>query len=84
MIFDQPLSRVRLDVVIPGSDETVHHYLFDCPQYAQERHQLANTLRRQATSISFILTAEEATKPLMRYIRKTGRFKPTFGEISDK
>ncbi|KAG2141960.1 hypothetical protein DEU56DRAFT_885230 [Suillus clintonianus] len=43
----------------PNIDETVHHYLFDCPQYVRERHFLANSLRRQATSISYILTSEK-------------------------
>lgn len=68
----------------PDVDETVHHYLFDCPQYAQERHLFANALRRQATSISHILTSDAATKPLMQYINKTGRFKHTLGEISKR
>ncbi|OAX32249.1 hypothetical protein K503DRAFT_672141, partial [Rhizopogon vinicolor AM-OR11-026] len=55
--------------------------LFDCPQYAHERHILSNTLRRQATSISYLLTSDKATKLLMRFINSTGRLKPTFGEI---
>ncbi|OAX30770.1 hypothetical protein K503DRAFT_666586, partial [Rhizopogon vinicolor AM-OR11-026] len=49
----------------PGRNETIYHYLFDCPQYAHERHILSNTLRRQATSISYLLTSDKATKPLM-------------------
>jgi hypothetical protein len=69
--------------ICPDVNETVHHYLFDCPQYAHERHLFANSIRRQATSTAFILTSEKATQPLMQFINKTERFKPTFGEISD-
>lgn len=65
----------------PETNETIHHYLFDCPQYAHERHILTNALRRNASSISFILSSIKATKPLMRYINSTGRFKQTLGEI---
>ncbi|KAG2069798.1 hypothetical protein BDR04DRAFT_1020620 [Suillus decipiens] len=66
----------------PEKDETIHHYLLDFPQYAHERHILNNSLRRQTTSIAFLLTSEKATAPLVRFVNSTGRFKTTFGEIS--
>jgi len=55
--------------------------MFICPQYARERHIFANVLRRKATSIGYILTEDEANRPLINYVNSTGRFKPTFGEI---
>lgn len=67
----------------PDTDETIHHFLFNCPQYTQERHQFTNILRRQASSIQYILTAEKATQPLMHYINQTRRFKPIFSELTD-
>ncbi|OAX36338.1 hypothetical protein K503DRAFT_695325, partial [Rhizopogon vinicolor AM-OR11-026] len=66
----------------PGRNKTIYHYLFHCPQYAHERHILFNALRRQATSISYLLISDKATEPLMRFINSTGRVKPTFDEIS--
>ncbi|KIK37435.1 hypothetical protein CY34DRAFT_92730 [Suillus luteus UH-Slu-Lm8-n1] len=66
----------------PDTDETVHHYLLDCPQYSHEHHILRNTLCRKASSISYLLTSEEVTQPLMRFISSSGRFKSTFSEIS--
>jgi len=66
----------------PGQEETVHHFMFVCPQYACERHIFANVLRRKATSIGYILTEDEANRPLIRYVNSTGRLKPTYGEIS--
>ena len=63
-------------------EETAHHFLLDCPLYARERHIMATALRRDASSFSYILTSEEATEHLMRYVNSTGRFKQTYGEIS--
>ncbi|KAG2136075.1 uncharacterized protein EDB93DRAFT_1091910 [Suillus bovinus] len=65
----------------PEKDETMHHYLLNCPQYTRERHILNNTLRRQASSIAFLLASKKAIDPLRRFINSTGRFKMTFGEI---
>ena len=65
-----------------GKEETAHHFLLDCPFYARERHTLAVALRRDATSFRYILTKEEATEHLMRYVNSTGRFKQTYGEIT--
>ncbi|KAG2078526.1 hypothetical protein BDR04DRAFT_975605, partial [Suillus decipiens] len=67
----------------PETIETAPHFLLDCPHYARERHILSNALRRKANSLTFLLTSEAATSPLMRFVDSTGRFKKTFGEISD-
>jgi len=65
----------------PGTDETIYHYLFDCPQYRRERHIFSNALGRNATSISYILTSSKATSHLVRFVNSTGRLKPNFGEL---
>ncbi|KAJ8595545.1 hypothetical protein M405DRAFT_727800, partial [Rhizopogon salebrosus TDB-379] len=46
-------------------DETVHHYLITCPFYRRERHILAGTLGRKATSIYFLPTDPIATPHLV-------------------
>lgn len=66
----------------PDTDETIHHYILDCPQYSREHHILRNALCCKASSILYLLTSKEVTQPLMRFISSSGRFKPTFGEIS--
>lgn len=33
-----------------SAPETVHHFPFDCPRYARQRHKLRNKLGRQALS----------------------------------
>jgi ribonuclease HI len=58
--------------------ETVKHFLLDCPFYRRERHELQTKLRRNASSLSFLLSSPAATKPLLKYVHSTGRFKPFF------
>jgi hypothetical protein len=60
--------------------ETVKHYLMDCPFYAQERHELQRKLRRNAGSLSFLLSSPDAVLPLLKFVHATGRFKSFFGK----
>jgi hypothetical protein len=55
--------------------ETVKHVLLDCPFYLRERHILQLKLRRNATSIPFLLSSPVAVKHLLTFIHSTGRFK---------
>ena len=60
--------------------ETVKHYLLDCPHYRNERHILQRKLRRNAGSLSFLLSSPVAVMPLLKFIHATGRFKTHFGK----
>ena len=65
--------------------ETVKHFLMDCPHYVRERHELRLKLRRNAGSLSFLLSSPIAVLPLLKYVHATGRFKTFFGkDKSDK
>ena len=55
--------------------ETVKHFLLDCPFYRRERHELQMKLRRNTFSLSFLLSSPVATKPLLKFVHSTGRFK---------
>ncbi|EIW85502.1 hypothetical protein CONPUDRAFT_70292 [Coniophora puteana RWD-64-598 SS2] len=63
------------------ADETIHHYLFDCPAWGRARHDLIRTLGRNAESLAYLLTNTKATQPLMRYINATGGFKDILGDV---
>ena len=65
-----------------NTEETVHHYLFECDHYQQERAPLNQKLRRKAHEISYLLTNPTATLPLLKFIHATGRLKNTFGDIT--
>jgi hypothetical protein len=60
--------------------ETVKHFLLDCPHYRRERHELQQKLRRNAGSLSFLLSSPVAVLPLLKYVHSTGRFKSFFGK----
>jgi hypothetical protein len=64
--------------------ETVKHFLLDCPQYVRERHKLRIKLRRNASSLSFLLSSPEAVLPLLKFVHATGRFKTFFGKDIDE
>lgn len=61
--------------------ETVQHFLLSCPHYTRERHTLTSTLRRQASSITYLLTNAKATAHLIHFVNSTGRLKSTFGDV---
>lgn len=63
------------------SDETIHHFLFECHHYRHERHTLQRKLRRRATNLSYLLSNPAATLPLLKYIHTTRRLKQTFGAV---
>jgi hypothetical protein len=64
--------------------ETVKHFLLDCPQYVRERHKLRIKLRRNASSLSFLLSSPVAVLPLLKFVHATGQFKSFFGKDIDE
>ena len=63
----------------------VRHFLLDCPHYRNECHALHRKLRRNAGSLSFLLSSPVAVLPLLKFVHATGRFKSFFGkEKEDK
>ena len=64
-----------------GTRETIPHFLLDCPHYATARRLLQSKLRREASSIPFLLGTRRGIPHLLRYISNTNRLKTTFGEV---
>ncbi|KAF8805735.1 hypothetical protein BYT27DRAFT_7103927, partial [Phlegmacium glaucopus] len=58
-------------------DETVLHFLLQCPVYAQLRSVLQAKLGPTARDISKLLNTPKALKPLFQYINSTQRFHAT-------
>ena len=61
--------------------ESVHHFLFDCPQYERERHILRCRLGRAAASTADLLGSGEAVTETLKFVRETGRFAQKQGEV---
>ncbi|KAG2045532.1 hypothetical protein BDR06DRAFT_900569, partial [Suillus hirtellus] len=66
----------------PHTEETVPHFLFECPHYLNACQIMSQALGRKSTSLSHILTDSEAITHLVRYVNQTRRLKSTLGEIS--
>ncbi|KAF8808249.1 hypothetical protein BYT27DRAFT_7027817, partial [Phlegmacium glaucopus] len=63
--------RVRHEVVT----ETVVHFLFECPSFDYERHDLDRKLGAQSRNLRAILANKDHVKELIRYIGRTRRLK---------
>ncbi|CCO36793.1 hypothetical protein RSOLAG1IB_12164 [Rhizoctonia solani AG-1 IB] len=54
--------------------ETVTHFLFRCPQFADQRRLHLSTRGADFLRLSFVLHAPSALEPLFDYVKATGRF----------
>lgn len=61
--------------------ETVFHYLIQCEHYRHERHILFLKLKRMASSLSYLLTSDDAVAPLLSFVHATSRLRSTFGDV---
>jgi len=69
--------------VIP-TKETVAHFLFECPAYRYERHDLDRALGRHSSNLESILADDKRTRQLLRYVGRTGRLKKPFGDVAQQ
>jgi ribonuclease HI len=67
---DQCWRRRRVD-----SPETITHFLFECPSYDCERHDLDAKLGRSSRDLKTILADPDKARDLLSYIGRTRRFK---------
>lgn len=67
---EQCWRRRRVEVA-----ETVTHFLFECPSFDYERHDLDRKLGRSSRDLKTILSNAEHIRILLKYIGRTRRFK---------
>ncbi|KAF8815587.1 hypothetical protein BYT27DRAFT_7020212, partial [Phlegmacium glaucopus] len=63
--------RIRHEEVM----ETVVHFLFECPTFNYERHDLDRKVGAQSRNLRGILVNKDHVKELLWYIGRTGRLK---------
>ena len=56
-------------------DETVHHFLFNCPAHHHARFDLGHALGRHSKSLRYLLGNKKALKPLIHFVNDTGHFR---------
>ena len=59
----------------------VHHFLFDCVSYGQERHRRYVALRRDSDSLSFLLNDPRGIQEMGIFVNRTRWLRHTFGVI---
>ncbi|KAF8966739.1 hypothetical protein BDZ97DRAFT_1657193, partial [Flammula alnicola] len=62
--------------------ETVPHYLFECPAYGEERHDLDQTLGRHSRDLAAIMSNRKGIQEILKYVSRTKRLKETFGDVA--
>ena len=62
--------------------ETITHYLFECPAYHNEQHDLDRALGRHSRDLESIMASKKCTRELLRFIGRTKRLKKPFGDVT--
>ena len=65
-------------------EETVHHFLFDCPTHTHARHSLAKKLGHLSKSLRHLLSNWRSFKTVLKYVGETGQFRETYGDLCPK
>ena len=65
-----------------SDEETVHHFLFDCPTWQHERWSMGRALGPKAKSADHILNNQKGVEVLLKFVGSTGRLKHPAGDIS--
>jgi ribonuclease HI len=64
-------------------NETVMHYLLHCPAHEPQRRRLRTAMKRDAGSMSKMLTVRKHLPALFRFVAETERFAQTFPHIPE-
>ncbi|KAF4617372.1 hypothetical protein D9613_005686 [Agrocybe pediades] len=62
-------------------EETLKHYLFECPEYRWERADMDKKMGRNSRNLKALLGCNKSVKALMEYIEKTGRLRTKQGDV---
>jgi hypothetical protein len=65
-----------------ASDETVHHYLFECRAWRWARHLMKQEAGREASSLKYLLGTAKGMKTVLNYVGRTKRLNSTFGAFT--
>ena len=54
-----------------SDEETVHHFLFDCPTWRHERWSMGQALGPKVKSVDHVLNNQKGVEALLKFIRST-------------
>ena len=64
------------------AQESVHHFLLQCPAYIRQRNVLQHKLGSRANHVKNLLNDPNCVKPLLEYVALTRRLETVFGDES--
>jgi ribonuclease HI len=64
--------------------ESVTHFLLDCPTYKRERYLMRLAVGPNSRNFQFLLGEKKGMEETLQFIGRTGRLKPTFGEVNSQ
>jgi len=64
-------------------EETVHHYLFECPAWRHKRWMLAMKMGQDSKSLTHLLNSSKGVEQLTKFTGSTERFKHRGGGASE-
>ncbi|KIK34524.1 hypothetical protein CY34DRAFT_17666 [Suillus luteus UH-Slu-Lm8-n1] len=63
-------------------EESTHHFIMSCHKYARQRAALRAAAGSQATNLQYLLSNVHGIKELLKYIARTRRLEPIFGDVT--
>ena len=68
----------------PGVEESVKHFVLDCPKYEDARREINRMDVRIGRSLGKLLSQKRLILALLRYVNRTGRLQQTFGDVESE
>ncbi|KAI0050542.1 hypothetical protein FA95DRAFT_1487058 [Auriscalpium vulgare] len=64
-------------------DETVYHFILECPAYEEPRRRLGQAVGRAKMTMDHLLAKKNTFPKLSKFIHETKRFEDAFGDVRD-
>ena len=65
-----------------SDEETVHHFLFNCPTWQHKHWSMGQALGPKAKSVDHVLNNQKGVEALLKFVGSTGRLKRPAGDTS--
>jgi ribonuclease HI len=63
-------------------DESVHHFLLGCPEYAAHRATMRAEVGHHQCHIKYLLSERKGIRATLTYVARTRRLEATFGDVT--
>ncbi len=64
-----------------AAKETVQHFILQCPKFSLQRRAFLGPLGRNGPRLDYLMSTDEGTTRLFKYVNATQRLRQTFGNL---